>query len=228
MKLSLNETRVIGVLVEKELTTPDQYPLTLNALTLACNQKTNRDPILNLSEASVKATLEDLTTKHLVVSRNQHTGRAIRYQHRFYNTEFGELQFTAAEIAVICTLLLRGPQTAGELRTRASRLHEFANLAETEKVLEDLSQHEKGPFVSRLAREPGKRECRYVHLFSNQDDVIAAAQAVASDSAAATDTVQVSTTHKHDHINALEEQLQRLQQELSTLQDRVTQLEKKS
>ncbi|WP_145481977.1 YceH family protein [Yersinia rohdei] len=166
MKHSLNaqEARVIGCLLEKQVTTPEQYPMSLNGLTLACNQKTNREPVMELSESEVQQTLDFLLKKHLI--RTQSGNRVMKYEHRFCNSEFGNLKFSSAELAVITTLLLRGAQTPGELRTRTSRMYEFADVAETEEVLKQLSLREDGPFVVRLAREPGKRESRFMHLFS--------------------------------------------------------------
>ncbi|MBW5825614.1 YceH family protein [Yersinia kristensenii] len=166
MKHSLNaqEARVIGCLLEKQVTTPEQYPMSLNGVTIACNQKTNREPVMELSESEVQQTLDFLLKKHLI--RTQSGNRVMKYEHRFCNSEFGNLKFSPAEFAVITTLLLRGAQTPGELRTRTSRLYEFADVAETEQVLTQLSLREDGPFVVRLAREPGKRESRFMHLFS--------------------------------------------------------------
>ncbi|CRY06841.1 YceH family protein [Yersinia enterocolitica] len=166
MKHSLNalEARVIGCLLEKQVTTPEQYPMSLNGVTIACNQKTNREPVMELSESEVQQTLDFLLKKHLI--RTQSGNRVMKYEHRFCNSEFGNLKFSPAELAVITTLLLRGAQTPGELRTRTSRIYEFADVAETEEVLTQLSLREDGPFVVRLAREPGKRESRFMHLFS--------------------------------------------------------------
>src|SRR6201992_3638211 len=123
------EARVIGCLIEKQITTPDQYPLSLNALVNACNQKSNRDPLLELSEAQVQQTLDGLSKKHLVMEKSGFGSRVPKYQHRFCNTEFGTLKFTPQELAIVCELLLRGPQTPGELRTRASRMAPFSDVA---------------------------------------------------------------------------------------------------
>ncbi|CNF96213.1 YceH family protein [Yersinia frederiksenii] len=166
MKHSLNalEARVIGCLLEKQVTTPEQYPMSLNGVTIACNQKTNREPVMELSESEVQQTLDFLLKKHLI--RTQSGNRVMKYEHRFCNSEFGNLKFSPAELAVITTLLLRGAQTPGELRTRTNRMYEFTDVAETEEVLTQLSLREDGPFVVRLAREPGKRESRFMHLFS--------------------------------------------------------------
>ncbi|EEQ08804.1 hypothetical protein ymoll0001_39880 [Yersinia mollaretii ATCC 43969] len=176
MKHSLNalEARVIGCLLEKQVTTPEQYPMSLNGVTVACNQKTNREPVMELSDSEVQQTLDFLLKKHLI--RTQSGNRVMKYEHRFCNSEFGNLKFSPAELAVITTLLLRGPQTPGELRTRTNRMYEFADVAETEEVLNQLALREDGPFVARLAREPGKRENRYMHLFSGDAAPVAPAE----------------------------------------------------
>lgn len=164
--LSANEARVIGCLIEKEITTPDQYPLSLNALTNACNQKSNRDPVLELSEAEVQSVVDSLMRKYLVTDRAGFGGRVTKYKHRFCNTEGGSLKLSAQELGIICVLLLRGPQTPGELRSRANRLCEFSEAEAVEAILQQLMTREDGPFVARLPRAPGAREYRYAHLFS--------------------------------------------------------------
>jgi uncharacterized protein YceH (UPF0502 family) len=162
-----NEARVIGCLIEKEITTPDQYPLSLNALTNACNQKTNREPVLDLSEAEVQQSVDSLMKKYMVSDKSAgYGGRVTKYKHRFCNTEFGSLKFTKQELGVICVMLLRGPQTPGELRSRTNRLCEFADAEEVESTLRGLLTREDGPFIARLAKAPGARESRYAHLFS--------------------------------------------------------------
>lgn len=168
MELTLHETRVIGCLIEKEITTPEQYPLSLNALTNACNQRSNRDPVLDLDEVAVQAVVDGLVRKFLV---NEHGGfgsRVPKFQHRFCNTNYGTLKFTTQELGIICELFLRGAQTPGELRSHAARLCRFGDVTEVEAVLQQLASREDGPFVVRLAREAGKRESRYAHLFSGE------------------------------------------------------------
>ncbi|NIH30835.1 DUF480 domain-containing protein [Hafnia paralvei] len=171
--LSPLEARVIGCFLEKQVTTPDQYPLSLNGLTTACNQKTNRDPVLELSESDVQSTLDVLMKKHQVRSLSIPGSRVMKYEHRFCNSEFGNLKFSEAEVAVVCCLLLRGPQTPGELRTRTNRLYEFSDVTQVEQVLNELAAREDGPFVVRLQREAGKRESRYAHLFSGEVENVA-------------------------------------------------------
>ena len=167
IELSPNEARVIGCLLEKEVTTPDQYPLSLNALTNACNQKTNRDPVLELSEAVVQQAVDSLMKKYLVSDKSAgYGGRVTKYKHRFCNTEFGSLKFSKQEFGIICVLLLRGPQTPGELRARTNRLCEFADSEQVEATLKNLMAREDGPFIARLPRAAGARESRYAHLFS--------------------------------------------------------------
>jgi uncharacterized protein len=167
IELSPLDARIIGCLIEKEITTPDQYPLSLNALTNACNQKTNREPVLELTEKEVQQTVDALMKKHWVSDRSAgYGGRVTKYKHRFCNTEFGSLKFSKQELGILCVLLLRGPQTPGELRTRTNRLCEFADSDEVEAALNSLMQREDGPFVARLARAAGSRESRYAHLFS--------------------------------------------------------------
>jgi uncharacterized protein YceH (UPF0502 family) len=169
IEFSPNEARVIGCLIEKEITTPDQYPLSLNALTNACNQKTNREPVLELAEATVQQTVDALMKKHMVSDRSAgYGGRVTKYKHRFCNTEFGSLKFSKQELGIICVLLLRGPQTPGELRSRTNRLCEFADADQVETTLKALMAREDGPFIARLPRAAGARESRYAHLFAGR------------------------------------------------------------
>jgi uncharacterized protein YceH (UPF0502 family) len=160
------EARVIGCLIEKQITTPDQYPLSLNALVNACNQKSNRDPMMDVDEATVQRTLDDLSKKHLIMERSGFGSRVPKYQHRFCNTEFGTLKFTPQQLAIVCELLLRGRQTPGELRPRAARMAPFADTEQVEATLEMLRTRDDGPFVVRLPRQAGRRDSAYAHLFS--------------------------------------------------------------
>src|SRR5690349_19682693 len=143
------------LLIEKQITTPDQYPLSLNALVNACNQKSNRDPMMDVDEPTVQRTLDDLSKKHLIMERSGFGSRVPKYQHRFCNTEFGTLKFTPQELAIVCELLLRGSQTPGELRPRAARMAPFTDADQVEATLETLRTREDGPFVVRLPRESG-------------------------------------------------------------------------
>jgi uncharacterized protein len=167
IEFSATEARVIGCLIEKEITTPDQYPLSLNALTNACNQKTNRDPVLELTEGVVQQSVDTLMRKHMVSDKSAgYGGRVTKYKHRFCNTEFGSLKFSKQELGILCVMLLRGPQTPGELRSRTNRLCEFADAGEVESALKGLMERADGPFIARLPRAAGARESRYAHLFS--------------------------------------------------------------
>jgi uncharacterized protein YceH (UPF0502 family) len=141
--------------------------LSLNALTNACNQKTNREPVLELPESVVQQTVDSLTKKHMVSDRSAgYGGRVTKYKHRFCNTEFGPLKFSKTELGILCVLLLRGPQTPGELRSRTARLCEFPDSDAVESTLAGLMSREDGPFIARLPRAAGAREYRYAHLFS--------------------------------------------------------------
>ncbi|MBX5462018.1 MAG: DUF480 domain-containing protein [Steroidobacteraceae bacterium] len=230
IELSPMEARVIGCLIEKQITTPDQYPLSLNALVNACNQKSNRDPVMDVDEATVQAAVDSLSKKHLVLERSGFGSRVPKYQHRFCNTEFGTLKLSPQELAIVCELMLRGPQTPGELRSRASRLAPFADASEVEATLESLQKREDGPFVVRLAREPGRRESRYAHLFSGPVDSAASeneahhsgpnanAPASATGAAAHPNTAAASTAARLDR---LEEEVRQLRQELADLKERL-------
>lgn len=219
--LSPHEARVIGCLIEKEITTPDQYPLSLNALTLACNQKSNRDPVLQLDESEVRSIVDELIKKHLVAEKSGFGSRVAKYQHRFCNNEFGGLHFTAQELGIICVLLLRGPQTPGELRTRTNRLCTFGDVNETERVLENLISHASGPFVARLPREPGKRESRYAQLFGDDaEERIEQAASGHSEPAAQPPPVEASAALEQ-RVDALETMVLQLSEELDRLKQRV-------
>lgn len=179
MKVALDkgEARVIGVLLEKETTTPDQYPLSVNALTAGCNQKTNREPVLNLAESEVQAVVDRLAKQRLVLERSGFGSRVPKYKQLFCNTEFGSLQFSAAERAIVCELLVRGPQTPGELRAHGHRLHPFASLEEVQAALDTLAAREERPLVVRLPRAPGAREARWAHLLGDDAESVVAAAA---------------------------------------------------
>jgi uncharacterized protein YceH (UPF0502 family) len=163
VRFTPTEARVIGCLMEKSILTPDQYPLSLNSLVNACNQKSSRDPVLSLEPGVVQRTVNDLVAgKHVMV---QNFGsRVDKYQQRFCNTHFASIQFTPAEFAVICLLLLRGPQTPGELKARSGRLHEFADVTEVDAALDSLLTRGDGPFVARLPREPRRKDHAWAHL----------------------------------------------------------------
>ena len=204
IEFSANEARVIGCLIEKEITTPDQYPLSLNALTNACNQKTNRDPVLEQTEAVVQQAVDSLMKKHMVSDRSAgYGGRVTKYKHRFCNTEFGSLKFSKQELGIICVLLLRGAQTPGELRSRTNRLCEFTDATHVEDTLKHLMAREDGPFIARLPRAAGARESRYAHLFSGLIESVEE-PTTAEESAAGAPTLS-------QRVSQLEELVQRLQ-----------------
>ena len=158
------ETRVLGALVEKQVTTPEYYPLTLNALTLACNQKNNRYPVTSYAENDVAQAVESLREKNLAYVFYGSTSRVPKYKHVMPEV----LHLNAAETALMCVLMLRGPQTPGELRGNAARLHEFAGLDEVEQTLAGLITHDPDPLVTRLPRQPGQKEVRFRHLLSGE------------------------------------------------------------
>ena len=189
VELTAIEARVIGCLIEKEVTTPDQYPLSLNALTNACNQKSNREPVMSLSEADVLDAVDALIERRLVSDESGFNSRVSKYQHRFCNTEFGDLKLTEQEKGIVCCMLLRGAQTPGEIRTRTNRLATFNDVKEVENVLEHLASDEKGPLVVKLPREAGKRESRYMHLFCGEVDVSELAVASAAPSSAGSERI---------------------------------------
>ncbi|MEZ8119555.1 YceH family protein [Vibrio splendidus] len=206
--LSPIEARIIGCLIEKEVTTPDHYPLTLNSLTTACNQKSNREPVLSLSESDVLDAVDGLIARRMVSDESSFNSRVNKYQHRFCNTEFGDLQFTEQERAIICCMLLRGAQTLGELRTRTGRLANFSDVKELEATLDKLAVRESGALVVKLPREAGKRESRYQHLLSGEVDVEAFA------------TASVSTAAP----SATSEKFEELESEVASLREEVAEL----
>jgi uncharacterized protein YceH (UPF0502 family) len=169
--LSANQCRVIGVMLEKETTTPEQYPLSLNAITIGCNQKSNREPVTSFSENDVQNLIDELVEMNQLMVDRKASVRVNKYFHRFCDTEFGNLKFTPQQKAIICMLLLRGPQTPGELRTRTNRLADFNDVSDIETTLQQLQDGNNQTLIKKLEREPGKREARYVHLFSDTSEL---------------------------------------------------------
>ena len=213
IELSAGEARVIGCLIEKEITTPDQYPLSINALTNACNQKTNREPVLELAESTVQTLVDGLMKKHLVSDRSAgYGGRVTKYKHRFCNTEFGALKFSKQELGILCVMLLRGPQTPGELRSRTNRLCEFADAEAVEAALRGLMTREDGPFIARLPRAPGSREYRYAHLFSGTIESVA--EAAPEPAEAAGPTVSQRVAQLEELVAALRSEVDALKAKL--------------
>ena len=157
------EARVVGSLVEKQLTTPEYYPLTMNALMAACNQKSNRDPVMSLDETAIMAAVDSLRDKNLVYLFYGSGSRTVKYKHMLPSV----YELDAAGVAVVAVLLLRGPQTIGELRERTGRLHEFAGLGEVQETLAALMRRDD-PLVTKLERQLGQKEARYAHLLSGE------------------------------------------------------------
>jgi uncharacterized protein YceH (UPF0502 family) len=219
IEFTLNEARVIGCLIEKEITTPDQYPLSLNALTNACNQKTNREPVLELSETDVQQAVDSLMKKYMVSDKSAgYGGRVTKYRQRFCNTEFGPLKFPPQQLGILCVLLLRGPQTPGELRSRTNRLCEFSDAQQVETALQALMEREDGPFVARLARAAGEREARYGHLFSGTPHWIAPGDSERATAAPGADA-STSTATLLERLVQLEETVETLRREVEALKN---------
>jgi uncharacterized protein YceH (UPF0502 family) len=213
VQLDAVEARVLGALVEKEITTPEYYPLSLNALLNACNQKSNRDPVMELDEAAVRSALRTLDDK--VLARSAATdSRVAKYEHQLQEA----FNFTRPEIAVLCELLLRGPQTPGELRSRASRLHPFEDLSVVHTTLDRLMRRDP-PLVKLLARQPGTKEARYAQLLSAEPEE--SSPPPISDSAAAPAPAHSAP---HDRITHLEEEIPALKSEIAVLKTEVADL----
>lgn len=206
------ELRVLGCLMEKAVTTPDQYPLTLNALTNACNQKSSRDPVMSLDQGMVARAARQLEEKALV-SSSEGKSNVVKFTQRLCNTHLSELQFSEAEYAVICLLILRGPQTPGELRTRSGRLYTFEGNEEVRAVLKALMHREGGAVVARLPRKLGRKDHEYTHLFAGEIDSVTEETSIAERSSA--------VTQKDDRIALLESRVCNLERALSDLAERL-------
>ena len=170
LNLTANESRVIACLMEKSIYTPDQYPLTLNALTNACNQKSGRIPVMSLGKGVVQHTARDLRDKHLVHIEENFKNGVEKYTQRLCNTRFGDYQFDPPQFAIVCLLLLRGPQTPGEIRARSERLHPFADNISVVDALNSLLDR-SDPLIVKLPRTSGRKDSEYMHLFSGLIDV---------------------------------------------------------
>jgi len=208
MEWTLNdvETRVLGCLIEKERTTPDYYPLTLNALTNACNQKSNRDPVLSLEETTVVRGLDGLGRKELVTRIHKADSRIPKYQHTIEKI----LDLQAPELAVLCELMLRGPQTVGELRGRSSRMHPFASIDEVAVVLAGLAEKAM-PLVVQMPRQPGRKERRFAHLLAGVPDLAEESPEIRPEPA----TLQVRT--EDERLKGVEEEIASLRAELASV-----------
>lgn len=204
------ELRVLGSLVEKELTTPEYYPLSLNALVNACNQKSNRDPVLSLDESQVTRALDTLRFKQFALVSGS-GGRVAKYRHGLVE----KFRFSPAELAILCELMVRGPQTVGELRGRGERMHKFADLSEVESVLADLAERTP-PLVTKLPLQPGRKEPRYCQLFSGEPDLTEVAAQMEARGAGA----------DGEKIARLEQELSELREEVASLRETVAEFRK--
>jgi uncharacterized protein YceH (UPF0502 family) len=210
MNIILNEveTRVLGSLVEKDVTTPDYYPLSLNALVNACNQKNNRDPVMNLDEDTVQQALTTLQEKRLAGPTSSADSRVTKYEHRLQEA----FNFTRGETAMLCVLLLRGPQTPGELRGRTERMHRFEDLTEVQSTLQRLMQSDP-PLARVLPRQPGTKEARYKHLLAGDVEDI-------TDVARAPTPASVPRNPANaDRLSSLEDEVANLQKEIAELKE---------
>ncbi|MBF0463147.1 MAG: YceH family protein [Magnetococcales bacterium] len=207
-ELSAIEVRVLGSLMEKELTTPEQYPLTLNALTNACNQKSNRFPVVSYDPAEVKAAVEGLCGKTLAIGSDIPGSRVRKYRH-FFTDRF---KFVPQEAAILCELLIRGPQTVGELRGHASRMHPFPELETVERYLKDLMDISP-PWVSLLPRQPGRKEQRYMHMLMGPPDLAEwAEREEEKESASSGSSLSVRVTQLETEVAGLRQELQMVQE----------------
>jgi len=202
------EVRILSCLIEKEITTPDYYPLSLNSLTIACNQKSNRCPVVAYDENTVAHWLEELRKKGIIQFINSPGSRAVKYRHSFLE----EFRLIPSEAVILCTLMLRGPQTIGEIRIHAERMYEFKGLEEIEETLQGLIERDE-PLTIKLQRQLGKKEARYMHMLSG----IPENQEKDRDTAARVSGKQHLTSH--EQIDKLEEQVSTLRRELDELRN---------
>lgn len=209
IQLNQDEVRVLGCFIEKEMTTPEYYPLTLNALTTACNQKSNRDPVVAFDETTVVRALDRLRHLGLAMQAGD-GGRVPRYKHALSV----KLYLEPEELAVLAELMLRGPQTLGELRARADRMHSLKNLEEVEIILKHLAER-KEPLVMQLPRQPGRKECRYAHLLAGVPEIGEEAAAPAPEAA----TLRVRA--ENERLSALEAEVAELRAELENLKGQI-------
>ncbi len=211
--LDEKEARVIGCLIEKSIVTPDQYPLTLNALTNACNQKSSREPVMALTQGEVQHTIRALETKHLVRTEENFKSKSEKSAQRFCNTRYSDLQLNPAEVAIVCLLLLRGAQTPGELRARSGRLHSFSDNAEVAASLDGLASREAGALVVKLPRKAGRKDSEYMHLFAGPVDM--------DKYAAQAEVARSSASSQRRNVDELAERVDRLEAELAELKARL-------
>lgn len=226
IELNERETRVIGCLMEKSVVTPDQYPLTLNALTSACNQKSSREPVMNLSSGEVLGTVRTLQEKHLIRVEENFKTQVDKFTHRLCNTPFSDYQFDPAQFAVMTVLLLRGPRTPGELKANAGRLHSFESNEDVQETLQSLVDREGGPVVAQLPRTPGRRDHAYAHLLSGDIDTSSIPSAVEPHATIQRSTIPESAIPPSTaqagleaRLSALEAEVSQLKAELQSLMD---------
>jgi uncharacterized protein len=207
-RMVLNETeiRILGSLIEKQITTPEYYPLTLNSLTAACNQKNNRNPVMSLTESEVERALDSLREKNLAYVFHGSTSRVPKYKHMAPEV----LQLSPAEVAVMCVLMLSGPQTVGEIRTRGSRLYDFKGMEEVDESLHALTTREIDPLTVKLPRLAGQKDARFTHLLAGRPEIEATAESIPSSRA-------VRREPEPDRVTQLEEQLQTLMKQIEAL-----------
>ncbi|MFA7256874.1 MAG: YceH family protein [Kiritimatiellales bacterium] len=201
------EARVLGALVEKQITTPVYYPLTLASLTAACNQKSNRNPVLTLDEKDVARAILTLRDKHLAWETAEAGARVAKYSHNLVQ----HFEFSGQQTAVLCELILRGPQTGGELRTHCERMYPLGDSEQTEAILQSLMNYPDSPLVTKLPREPGRRENRFAHLLCGEPEISAEPVVVKPDAA----VLQVLA--ENERIAALETEVQQLRSEVAEL-----------
>lgn len=211
--LTAVEARIIGCLMEKSVLTPDQYPLTLNALTNACNQKSSRNPVMSLEKGEVQRTARILGTKHLVRTEENFKSGVDKYLQRFCNTHLSDYRFDPAQFAVVCVLLLRGPRTPGELRANSGRLHTFEDNDAVVSTLNSLMEWEGDPLVVKLPRRAGRKDAEYMHVFFGPIDLEAhASQAQAATASGSLE--RVSTAELAQRVSRLEEEVAELKAQL--------------
>lgn len=208
------EVRIVGCLVEKSFTTPDLYPLTVNSLTSACNQKSSREPVMNLEESEVARALATLQEKGLVGRRNEPGSRVTKFMHHAEVLLNGG---TSKEIGALCVLFLRGPQTPGEIKNRSERLCEFTGVPEVEQVLQDLMGRTDGPFIARLPRQTGQKEARYMHLFSGHPPE-------ATTKVEPRAETSVVRSESGDRIQELEQRVKKLEEKVEGLLEKLKKL----
>lgn len=209
--ITAEEARIIGCLMEKSVLTPDQYPLTLNALTNACNQKSGRDPVMSLEKIAVQRIARGLGAKHLVQVEENFRSGVEKYKQRLCNTVFNDLQLDEPQFAIVCLLLLRGPQTPGELRARSGRLHTFTDNGAVQNALGTLMERDGEPLVVKLPRTPGRKDSEYMHLFSGPVDTAA--------HAARAQAAQPAGTGARTSVSELAERVARLEAEVAELRE---------